>query len=49
MAYFLYNFIVTAVFIACLLLLPLLYVLGKRFSEGLAERFGFMTEGKSTR
>ncbi|MBI2530979.1 MAG: 3-deoxy-D-manno-octulosonic acid transferase [Deltaproteobacteria bacterium] len=46
MAYFLYNFIVTAVFIACLPLLPLLYLLGKRFHEGLAERFGFYDRGK---
>src|SRR3972149_741641 len=46
MAYFLYNFIMTAVFIACLPLLPFLYLLGKRFHEGLAERFGFYGRAK---
>ena len=46
MAYFLYNCITAAAFILFLPVLPLFYLLGKRFHEGLAERLGFYRKAK---
>ena len=46
MMYFVYNCLLTATFFASLPLLPMLYFLGKRFHEGLGERFGFYDGAK---
>jgi 3-deoxy-D-manno-octulosonic-acid transferase len=46
MAYFFYNCITAAVFIVFLPVLPVFYLLGKRFHEGLAERLGFYPKAK---
>jgi len=46
MAYFLYNCITATVFIVSFPALPLFYLLGKRFHEGLAERLGFYRKAK---
>ena len=46
MAYFFYNCITAAAFILFLPVLPLFYLLGKRFHEGLAERLGFYRKAK---
>ena len=46
MAYFLYNCITATVFIVSFPALPLFYLLGKRFHEGLAERLGFYPKAK---
>lgn len=46
MAYFFYNCITAAVFIISLPVLPVFYLLGKRFHEGLAERLGFYRKAK---
>jgi 3-deoxy-D-manno-octulosonic-acid transferase len=46
MAYFVYNCITAAVFIVSFPALPLFYLFGKRFHEGLAERLGFYRKAK---
>lgn len=46
MAYFVYNCLTAAVFIVSFPALPLFYLLGKRFHEGLAERLGFYPKAK---
>ena len=46
MAYFVYNCLTAAVFIVSFPALPLFYLFGKRFHEGLAERLGFYRKAK---
>lgn len=46
MAYFVYNCLTAALFIVFLPALPLFYLFGKRFHEGLAERLGFYRKAK---
>lgn len=46
MTYFFYNCVTTAVFIVSLPFLPVFYLLGRRFHEGLAERLGFYRKAK---
>lgn len=46
MGYFIYNCIVVAGFLLLLPFLPLFYLLGNRYHEGLAERLGFYRKAK---